>query len=154
MGIRNSESLVESTFSVDADGHPTGGFTFLIEPPIYLSALMRDFRLAGGKIVVREFHDLKAVLALPESVVMNCTGLGAKALFGDQELTPVKGQLTVLLPQPEIDYMTDIRGDMFPRKDGILLGGTWEPGIWTLEPNQEAMQRYMNRHMEFFNRMK
>ena len=37
---------------------------------------------------------------------MNCTGLGAKALFGDEELTPVKGQLTFLLPQPEIAYCT------------------------------------------------
>ncbi|MGH9531839.1 MAG: hypothetical protein ACRD2Q_05555 [Terriglobales bacterium] len=63
-------------------------------------------------------------------------------------------RVPVLLPQPEIDYITDIAGDMVPRKDGILLGGTWEPGVWTLEPNQEAMQRYMNRHMEFFNRMK
>ena len=29
MGIRNSESLVWSEFSVDADGHPTGGETFM-----------------------------------------------------------------------------------------------------------------------------
>ncbi len=27
MGIRNSESLVKSDFSVDSDGHPTGGET-------------------------------------------------------------------------------------------------------------------------------
>ena len=32
MGIRNSERLVRSNFSVDSDGHPTGGFTFLVEP--------------------------------------------------------------------------------------------------------------------------
>ncbi len=129
-------------------------FTMLIEPPIYLNAVLRDFLLAGGRIVVRDFPDLKAVLELPEPVIMNCTGLGAKALFGDQELMPVKGQFTVLLPQPEIDYIVDIAGDMTPRKDGILLGSTWEPGVWTLEPNQEAMQRYMNRHMEFFKKMK
>ena len=29
MGIRNSESLVRSDFSVDSDGHPTGGNTSL-----------------------------------------------------------------------------------------------------------------------------
>ncbi|MGQ0763037.1 MAG: FAD-dependent oxidoreductase [Acidobacteriota bacterium] len=129
-------------------------FTMLIEPPIYLNAVLRDFLLAGGRIVVRDFPDLKALLELPEPVIMNCTGLGAKALFGDQELMPNKGQYTVLLPQPEIDYITGIAGDMVPRKDGILLGGTSEPGVWTLEPNQEAMQRIMNRHVEFFNRMK
>ena len=129
-------------------------FTMLIEPPIYLNAVLRDFLLAGGRIVVRDFPDLKALLELPEPVIMNCMGLGAKALFGDEELMPVKGQLTVLLPQPEIDYIVDIAGDMIPRKDGILLGSTWEPGVWTLEPNQEAMQRIMNAHIEFFTRMK
>ena len=39
-------------------------------------------------------------------VIINCTGLGAKALFNDAELTPVKGQLTFLLPQPEVEYAT------------------------------------------------
>lgn len=128
-------------------------FAMLIEPPIYLNAVMRDFLLAGGKIVVRDFPDLKELLGLPEPVIMNCTGLGAKALFGDEEVFPIKGQLTVLLPQPELDYMLGTPG-MFPRKDGILLGGTWEPNVWTLEPNQEEMQKVMNRHMAFFNRMK
>lgn len=85
---------------------------------------------------------------------MNCTGLGARTLFGDQELFPTKGQYTILLPQPEIDYITDIPGDMVCRQDGILLGGTSEPEVATLEPNQEAMQRYMSSHMEFFGRMK
>ncbi len=129
-------------------------FTMLIEPPIYLNAVMRDFQLAGGRIVVRDFPDQKAVLALPEPVIINCTGLGAKALFNDPELTPVKGQFTVLIPQPEIDYITDIPGDMVPRKDGILLGSTWEPGVWTLEPNEEAIHRVINRHRHFFDKMK
>jgi hypothetical protein len=29
-------------------------------------------------------------------VIVNCTGLGSKALFNDEELIPVKGQLTVM----------------------------------------------------------
>jgi D-amino-acid oxidase len=129
--------------------------TMLVEPPIYLMALTRDFLLAGGKVVVREFQDVPSVLALPEPVIMNCTGLGAHALFGDQELTPIKGQLTILLPQPEVDYI--VLGDdryMFPRRDGILLGGTHERGEWSLEPNLEAMERILAGHMRFFQDMK
>jgi D-amino-acid oxidase len=129
--------------------------TMLVEPPIYLTAVTRDFLLAGGKIVVREFQDVPSVLALSEPVIMNCTGLGARALFGDQELTPIKGQLTILLPQPEIDYI--VLGDdryMFPRRDGILLGGTHERGEWSLEPNLEAMERILAGHATFFQSMK
>ena len=37
-------------------------------------------------------------------MIFNCTGLGSRELFKDEELVPVRGQLEVLLPQPEIDY--------------------------------------------------
>lgn len=67
---------------------------------------------------------------------------------------PIKGQRTILLPQPEIDYIVDIPGSVVPRADGLVLGGTYEPGMWSLEPNREAMRKYMNRHMDFANRMK
>jgi len=129
--------------------------TMLIEPAVYLSAVMRDFLLAGGRVVVRELGDLQAIAALAEPVVINCTGLGAKALFGDPELMPIKGQLTVLLPQPEIDYIT-LMNDlyMFPRRDGILLGGTHERNIWTLDPNVDAMKHVLDGHTQFFARMK
>ena len=129
--------------------------TMLIEPPVYLNAVMRDFLLAGGKVVVREFAALEAFLSLPEPVIMNCTGLGAKALLKDEDLTPIKGQLTILLPQPEVDYIT--LGPeglyMFPRRDGILLGGTHEVGVWTLDPNLEAAERIMQGHMKVFREM-
>lgn len=123
--------------------------TMLIEPPVYLTAVMQDFRIAGGKVEVREFHSASEIAALPEPVVMNCTGLGAGKLFNDPELTPVKGQLIFLLPQPEVDYIS-ISGElyMFPRRDGVLLGGTHEPGVYSLEPNQEAWQNVMQGHMK------
>jgi len=125
-----------------------------IEPPIYLNALMRDFQLAGGRIVVRDFPDLRSLLALSEPVIMNCTGLGARSLVDDQKVFPIKGQLMVLPPQPEIDYMTDIVHDMVSRKDGVLLGGLSEPNVWTLEPNEEARRRSMAENIEFFGAMK
>jgi len=139
--------------------HPFSGFEFvrqfdtmLIEPPVYLAAMLDEFRSAGGKIVVREMPDRAAIAALPQKLVFNCTGLGAKALFDDAELTPVKGQLTILLPQPEVQYAV-IPGDtyMFPRSDGIVLGGTHEEGEWSLEPNQERKQQILAEHKAFFD---
>ena len=128
--------------------------TMMVEPPIYLNALMRDFLLAGGRIAVREFPSREAVALLDEPVVVNCTGLGAKALFGDEELTPVKGQLTVLLPQPEVDYIV-LADDLYmmPRADGILLGGTHERGQWGLDPDRAAMDRIVSGQASFFNAM-
>jgi len=129
--------------------------TMMIEPNTYLPALLQDFRIAGGRIEVREIRDLSELQNIPERVIVNCTGLGAKALFNDDELTPVKGQLTFLLPQPEIQYCTlppDLY--MFPRSDGIALGGTHEAGVWSLEPDLQAKQRIASEHARIFHEMR
>ena len=123
--------------------------TMLIEPHTYLRALMRDFYTAGGRVVVRELKSREEVAALPERVVFNCTGLGAKALFGDQQLTPVRGQLEMLLPQPELDYCYLANSlYMFPRRDGVLLGGTFEPDNQSLEPDAKTTERIVEGHAE------
>ena len=129
--------------------------TMLIEPPIYLNAMLRDVRLAGGRIVVRELESREQVRELAEPVVVNCTGLGAKALFGDEELEPVKGQLTFLLPQPEVDYIVITEGlYMFPRQDGILLGGTFQHGVWSLDVDEDARRRILTGHRALFDGMR
>lgn len=130
-------------------------YTFLIDSPIYLDALLREFRLAGGEVVVRAFPHLEALLEIPQPVIMNCTGLGAKALFHDDELLPRRGQYAVLSPQPEIDYLTDIPRDMVPRRDSLLLGaGSAEVGDWSLEPDQHGVRRALDWAALFFNAMR
>jgi D-amino-acid oxidase len=129
--------------------------TMLVEPPVYLTAMVREARLAGARIVVREIQGRDELQSLPEPVVLNCTGLGAKALFGDEELQPVRGQLTFLLPQADVDYIVIAGGlYMFPRRDGILLGGTFEHGDWSLEVNADTRQRIVEGHRELFQGMR
>jgi D-amino-acid oxidase len=125
--------------------------TMMIEPSIYLDAVLRDVRLAGASIVVRRFETAAELAALPEPTIINCTGLGARTLFGDDELTAVKGQLTVLLPQPEVDYAALYNElYMFSRRDGIVLGGTHEKAVFTLEPDLAAKQRILAGHARLF----
>jgi D-amino-acid oxidase len=127
----------------------------LIEPPMFLSALLIDFRIAGGKIVLGEIKTPAEVQALPQKLVFNCTGLGAKALFNDRELTPVRGQLTVLLPQPEVTYSTQYEDTyMFSRHDGVVLGGTHEVGNWSLEVDEATVTEKLAKQAELFNGMR
>lgn len=125
--------------------------TLFIDMPVYLEAVLHDFVTMGGQIEVREFTDTAELEGLSQPVIVNCTGIGARDLFGDEEMTPVKGQLTVLLPQPEVDYIT-LAGNlyMFPRRDGILLGGTTERDVWDLEVNEEAESDVLQGHARFF----
>ncbi len=128
--------------------------SMMIEPPVYLEAVLRDFLIAGGSLRIRDFGSLDEVASLPERRIVNCTGIGARALTGDEGLVPLKGQLTVLLPQPEIRYITLAGGlYMMPRADGILLGGTRERDVWSLEPNREAEERILAGHADFFGAM-
>ena len=125
--------------------------TLLIEPSIFLDTLLRDVQLAGGRVEVREFTTPQEVLELPEATIFNCTGLGARKLFGDEELIPVRGQLEILLPQPGIDYNIVSGGNyMFPRSDGVVLGGTFERGNWDLEPDPATRDRILRSNRELF----
>ena len=41
---------------------------------------------------------------LPQKVIINCTGYGARALWQDESIVPVRGQIAWLIPQPEVNY--------------------------------------------------
>ena len=103
-------------------------------------------------MALQEFHDTAEIATLSQPVVVNCTGLGSRALFSDTELIPIKGQLTFLLPQPEVNYIV-LAGDlyMFPRRDGIVLGGTHVRGDWRLEPDLVAKGQILSGHSRLFS---
>ena len=67
----------------------------------------------------------------------------------------------MLRPQPGIDYLSIGGGRfstggsqyMFPRADGILLGGTFERGVDTLKPDPDETERILSNHRAFFEAM-
>ncbi len=129
--------------------------TMLIEPATFLTTVIDDFLTAGGKISLREFAEEEELLTLDEPVIFNCTGLGARELFKDYALFPIRGQLSFLLPQREVDYIILGNGGlyMFPRSDGILLGGTFEYNQFVAQPDPEATRRIVSGHRAFFDAM-
>ena len=126
--------------------------TMYVETGRYLRQMERDVRIAGGKVEIRRFATSADIAALSESLVFNCTGLGSHDLFGDSELEPIRGQLAILEPQPEVRYaaLGDF-GYMFPRSDGILLGGTFEHGVWDPTPQPKDIAEIIADHKRFFD---
>jgi glycine/D-amino acid oxidase-like deaminating enzyme len=126
--------------------------TMYVEVGRYLRQMMRDVQVAGGRISVRRFATPADIMALPETLVFNCTGLGARDLFGDQELQPIRGQLAILEPQPEVRYaITGGPGYMFPRADGIILGGSYERDVWDPVPQAATIDRIIRTQKAFFD---
>ncbi len=121
------------------------------DPSLYLDALMHDVLAFGGRIHVSSFETPRDLMRLSETLIVNCTGLGSRTLFNDQELTPIKGQLVVLVPQPEVDWAVVT---MLPRSDGIVLGHVMQRGVWSLEVDEEERRRVVEHHQRLFGAMR
>lgn len=88
----------------------------------YARQLINDFLVAGGKIEPMEFHSPSELSQLPQKVIVNCTGYGARALWNDNSIVPVRGQIAWLIPQPEVNYGVQYKSIfILGRRDGIVV---------------------------------
>jgi glycine/D-amino acid oxidase-like deaminating enzyme len=88
----------------------------------YGHTLLNDFFIAGGQFRHADFQTPRQVANLGRKVVINCTGYGARALWKDETLTPVRGQIARLIPQPDVRYGLTYRQVIaVPRRDGIVV---------------------------------
>lgn len=111
-----------------------------IDTPRYLTALVDDFHAAGGVLESRSFARRNDLATLPHRVIVNCTGLGARALACDETVEPVRGQLVLTASLGELSYMVVAPREgsyLLPRGDTLVLGTTKRPGCWSLEPDDE-----------------
>jgi D-amino-acid oxidase len=88
----------------------------------YSKQLVTDFLLEGGKIERVEFHAPSELNQVPQKVLINATGYGARALWKDESIVPVRGQIAWLIPQPEVNYGVFYKNlAILARRDGIVV---------------------------------
>lgn len=97
----------------------------------YLPYLRSRFERAGGTVEVREVRR-EDLGGLDGDLIVNCTGFGARALFGDEELHPGYG-ISIAVDRPATDRPNDraiaAASDpeslmyVIPRRDDYILGG-------------------------------
>jgi D-amino-acid oxidase len=84
--------------------------------------LMNDFFVAGGRMESVEFHSPADLSALSQKVIVNATGYGARALWKDESIVPVRGQIAWLIPQPDVHYGVQYKSVyLLARRDGIVV---------------------------------
>jgi D-amino-acid oxidase len=117
--------------------------------PRYLAWLVARVGELGGTIEQRVVTDLGGVDPDAEYVI-NCSGLGATLLAGDDTLEPVWGQ-HVVVEAPEVRefaYEGGGSGDVigaFPHARGVLIGGVRRPGRNRLSPDWEIARASIAR---------
>ncbi len=116
------------------------GWSFVapvVEMPVYLAWLRARVEEAGGTVTRMALAHLPA-----GPLVVNCSGLGSRALAGDRSLTPVRGQVVVVEQVGLAEWWLDEDGPTYviPRSRDIVLGGTKAVGEWdrTREPGTAA----------------
>jgi D-amino-acid oxidase len=128
------------------------GYVFaapVIAMPVYLDYLARRFESLGGTITQRPIASLDEALAAC-SVVVNCTGLGARDLTGDTDLHPSRGQVLRIRPNGFQRCILDDTGPnavayIVPRLTDIVLGGTDDEGSAGTEPNPDVTADILRR---------
>jgi len=120
--------IVPGSRSLAPDAHPfnAGEVSFKREMSFNIAAyahqLEQDFLTAGGRFLPATFDAPQDVARLKEPVVFNCTGYGAKALWNDASILPVRGQIAWLPPQEGAHYGFLYKGIMvLARRDGIVV---------------------------------
>jgi glycine/D-amino acid oxidase-like deaminating enzyme len=124
----------------------------------YSRQLVNDFLVEGGKIERTEFHNPSELSSLPQKVIVNCTGYGARALWKDESIVPVRGQIAWLIPQPEVNYGVMYKNiNILGRRDGIVVqdGGIGDMEGYNNaneEPNRAAAESAVKTVAELYSR--
>lgn len=133
------------------DGYGTGfrATMPMIDMPHYLDYLTRRLAAAGCEIEERPVRSLtEAADAAP--IVINCAGLGAAALTGDDTLRPLFGQHVVLTNPGLRQLFLEINGGpewtcYFPHPQRVVCGGLSIPDRWDTTPDPQVSEQILRR---------
>lgn len=122
--------------------------------------LLSELRGRGGEIRRTDLYSVQDLAAIPEQVIVNCTGYGARALFGDDSVIPIRGQIGWLQPQPELRYSILYRNlSVVTRDDGIVvqLGASSDSMGWNddnEQPDRAESERAVREFADVQARMR
>lgn len=123
--------------------------TVAIDVVPHLEYLSQRFEHLGGTITQRH---LDALSEAGEAVglVVNCSGLGAGELAGDEHVFPIRGQVVRVRGKPVSRVSIVERGPLaiayvFPHGDECVVGGTTDAGAWDRSPDHTVTKEILEK---------
>lgn len=121
----------------DASGVYTNGWfytTMITDAKLYLNWLISELKQSGCQFVQKKVSSLAELSEY--SAIINCSGVGARELAGDDGVVPIRGQVvrvkaSWIKHHVDADHCTYI----IPNRDDVVLGGTlgtledWDTGV-------------------------
>lgn len=122
----------------------------LVDMPTYLAYLSRRLAAAEGVVEIRRVNQLEEA-AEAAAVVVNCTGIGARQLVPDPDLTAIRGQLVVVDNPGITEFFAEDTGpvpdllSIYPHGDTVVLGGLAAPGDYNRQPDPAIADAILTR---------
>lgn len=132
--------------------------TLTVQTTQYMKDLFDKAQEKGAEFVIKTFSTRDEVLLLKEGIIINCAGYGAKELFNDQEMYPIRGHMVHLAPQDGVDYIVGKKGEsgnvstfLVPHDDKIMVGGSYEEHVDTREVDHSVCKMILDQARSFFD---
>ena len=109
----------------------------VVEMPRYMAWLRARCESLGGTLTQRRLESFDDVEG---DALVNCSGLGARELAGDDDLHPMRGQVLYLDQTPAVghfDQQPETLAYVIPRSDCTVLGGTAQINDWNESPSED-----------------
>ncbi|KAF4033710.1 FAD dependent oxidoreductase [Phytophthora infestans] len=126
----------EEAVEVSADAEHGFAFgTIIYNTGVFMKWLQKEVRQLGATFEQRRVNDFNVEDC---DLLVNCSGLAARDLAGDDTVYPIRGQI-IKVHNPRLDkYVAVIHRDghhtyIIPRPHGdVVLGGTVQPHCWNV----------------------
>ena len=151
-----SPGLIEAPTPIDEFPFPAAATpdrkfrTLFIHTPKFLHALLADLDALGVEQKQVRLGSHTELQELDQRVIVNCTALGSKTLFGDDAIYPARGVLVHMKPQNLGYCVHDGYKYMFPREDALILGGCFQVDREDDRPDDEMIREIIDHHRRFF----
>lgn len=126
----------------------------LVETQIFLPYLQHIF---STRNVVFKQQEVKSFEELSSfDIIINCTGLGARSLCHDEAIIPIRGQIVLLETDTSMPIYMDNETPLYivPRKDAMIVGGTYERGVYDAVTEPETLERILSNAYNVFPQLK
>ncbi|GIH07281.1 amino acid oxidase [Rhizocola hellebori] len=121
----------------------------ILDMPVYLDYLAARLARVGVEVQLRKIDSLHDLAR--DRIVINCTGVGARELCGDDLIMPARGQLVVVNNPGLTTFFQDCEEreeDLLywlPQGDHVVLGGCTSRDSGSLEPDPEVAREIVKR---------
>lgn len=140
-------------------GYQTGFWVTLplIDMEPYLAHLRQRFLGAGGELEIRPVGSLVEAAGECRRLV-NCTGLAARHLVPDQQVTPVRG-VKLVVENPGLTTflmeapLSSTWAGLHPHGDHVVIGGVAEEGAESAAPDADEAATMLQRCVEIEPRL-